>query len=125
MLFQQRAFLTRPAQAGPMPTPPGGQRGVFEFWRPVGIATGGVGLIARPWLNAIEATVIGVVGSDEEATIAREHGCLHVVVSTREDIAGRVRAITGEAGVPVVCDWVGKDTFLRSLDYPRPRGRGE
>jgi NADPH2:quinone reductase len=85
-------------------------------------AAGGVGLIACQWLKAIGATVIGTVGSDEKAEVARAHGCEHVIVSTREDIAKRVREITGGAGVPVVYDSVGKDTFLASLDSLRPLG---
>jgi NADPH2:quinone reductase len=85
-------------------------------------AAGGVGLIACQWLKALGATVIGTVGSDEKAAIARAHGCDHVVVSTREDLAGRVREITGGAGVPVVYDSVGKDTFLASLDCLKPLG---
>jgi NADPH:quinone reductase len=85
-------------------------------------AAGGVGLIACQWLKALGATVIGTVGSDEKAAIARAHGCDHVIISTREDIAKRVREITGGAGVPVVYDSVGKDTFLASLDCLKPRG---
>jgi NADPH:quinone reductase len=85
-------------------------------------AAGGVGLIACQWLKAIGATVIGTVGSDEKAVVARAHGCDHVIVSTKEDIAKRVREITGGAGVPVVYDSVGKDTFLSSLDCLRPLG---
>ncbi len=85
-------------------------------------AAGGVGLIACQWLKAIGATVIGTVGSDEKAAVARAHGCEHVIISTREDIAKRVREITGGAGVPVVYDSVGKDTFLSSLDCLRPLG---
>jgi NADPH2:quinone reductase len=85
-------------------------------------AAGGVGLIACQWLKALGATVIGTVGSDAKAAIARAHGCDHVLISTREDIARRVREITGGAGVPVVYDSVGKDTFLSSLDCLRPLG---
>ena len=85
-------------------------------------AAGGVGLIACQWLSALGATVIGTVGSDEKATVARAHGCEHVIISNREDIARRVREITGGAGVPVVYDSVGKDTFLASLDSLRPLG---
>jgi NADPH2:quinone reductase len=85
-------------------------------------AAGGVGLIACQWLKALGATVIGTVGSEEKAAVAREHGCDHVIISTREDIAKRVRAITEGAGVPVVYDSVGKDTFLSSLDCLRPLG---
>lgn len=85
-------------------------------------AAGGVGLIACQWLKALGATVIGTVGSDEKAVMARAHGCDHVIISTREDIAKRVREITGGAGVPVVYDSVGKDTFLSSLDCLRPLG---
>jgi NADPH2:quinone reductase len=85
-------------------------------------AAGGVGLIACQWLRALGATVIGTVGSDEKAAVARAHGCDHVIVSTREDVAGRVREITGGRGVPVVYDSVGRDTFLASLDCLRPLG---
>ena len=85
-------------------------------------AVGGVGLIACQWLKAIGATVIGTVGSDDKVAIARAHGCDHVIVSTREDIAQRVREITYGKGVPVVYDSVGKDTFLSSLDCLQPLG---
>jgi NADPH:quinone reductase len=85
-------------------------------------AAGGVGLIACQWLKALGATVIGTVGSDEKAEIAKAHGCEHVIISTKEDIAKRVREITGGAGVPVVYDSVGKDTFLSSLDCLKPLG---
>jgi NADPH2:quinone reductase len=85
-------------------------------------AAGGVGLIACQWLKALGATVIGTVGTEEKAAVARSHGCEHVIISTREDIAKRVREITGGAGVPVVYDSVGKDTFLSSLDCLRPLG---
>jgi len=85
-------------------------------------AAGGVGLIACQWLKALGATVIGTVGSDEKVPIARAHGCDHVIVSAREDLAKRVREITGGAGVPVVFDSVGRDTFLASLDCLRQLG---
>ena len=85
-------------------------------------AAGGVGLIACQWLKALGATVIGTVGSDEKAAIASAHGCEHVIVSTREDFAQRVREITNGEGVPVVYDSVGKDTFLASLDCLKPLG---
>jgi NADPH2:quinone reductase len=85
-------------------------------------AAGGVGLIAIQWLKAIGATVIGTVGSDAKAALARAHGCDHVVVYTREDFAKRVREITRGEGVPVVYDSVGKDTFEGSLDCLRPLG---
>lgn len=85
-------------------------------------AAGGVGLIACQWLKAIGATVIGTVGSDDKAALARAHGCDHVIISTREDIAKRVRELTAGKGVPVVYDSVGKDTFMSSLDCLQPRG---
>src|SRR6185369_13715295 len=65
-------------------------------------AAGGVGLIACQWLKALGATVIGTVGSDEKAALAREHGCEHTIVYTKQDFAQRVREITGGRGVPVV-----------------------
>jgi NADPH2:quinone reductase len=85
-------------------------------------AAGGVGLIAVQWLKAIGATVIGTVGSDEKAALARQHGCDHVIVYTREDFVARVKELTGGAKVPVVYDSVGKDTFDGSLDCLRPLG---
>ncbi len=85
-------------------------------------AAGGVGLIACQWLKALGATVIGTVGSDQKVEVARAHGCDHVIVSTREDVAKRVREITGGEGVPVVYDSVGKDTFMASLDCLKPLG---
>ena len=85
-------------------------------------AAGGVGLIACQWAKAIGVTMIGVVSSDAKAETAKAHGCTHTIVSTREDIAKRVREITGGKGVPVVYDSVGKDTLMASLDSLQPRG---
>ncbi|MEO8159411.1 MAG: quinone oxidoreductase [Betaproteobacteria bacterium] len=85
-------------------------------------AAGGVGLIACQWLKALGATVIGTVGSDEKAKIAKAHGCDHTIVYTRENFVERVKDITGGAKVPVVFDSVGKDTFAGSLDCLKPRG---
>ena len=85
-------------------------------------AAGGVGLIACQWAKAIGATVIGTVGTDEKAELARAHGCDHPVVYTREDFVERVREITGGKGVPVAYDSVGKTTFAGSLDCLAPRG---
>ncbi len=85
-------------------------------------AAGGVGLIVCQWAKALGATVIGTVGSDAKAALARAHGCDHPIVYTREDFVARVREITGGAGVPVVYDSVGADTFMKSLDCLRPLG---
>jgi len=85
-------------------------------------AAGGVGLIACQMAKAIGAKVIGTVGSDEKAKLARAHGCDHVIVYTRENFVERVKQLTGGKGVPVVYDSVGKDTFMQSLDCLRPRG---
>ena len=72
-------------------------------------AAGGVGLIACQWLKALGATVIGTVGSEEKATLAKAHGCDHTIIYTREDFPKRVREITDGKGVPVVYDSVGKE----------------
>ena len=85
-------------------------------------AAGGVGLIACQIAKAIGATVIGTVGSDEKAKLARAHGCDHTIVYTRENFVERVKQLTDGKGVPVVYDGVGKDTFMQSLDCLRPRG---
>lgn len=85
-------------------------------------AAGGVGLIACQWAKALGATVIGTVGSDEKARLARAHGCDHVIVYSRENFVERVKEITGGRGVPVVYDSVGKDTWPASLDCLQPLG---
>ena len=85
-------------------------------------AAGGVGLIACQWAKELGATVIGTVGSDEKAALARAHGCDHPIVYTRESFTERIRELTGGAGVPVVYDAVGRDTFEGSLDCLAPRG---
>jgi NADPH2:quinone reductase len=85
-------------------------------------AAGGVGLIVCQWAKALGATVIGTVGSDQKAALARAHGCDHPIVYTRENFSERVRQITGGEGVPVVYDSIGKDTFTGSLDCLRPLG---
>jgi NADPH2:quinone reductase len=85
-------------------------------------AAGGVGLIVCQWAKALGATVIGTVGSDAKAAIARAHGCDHTIVYTRENFTQRVREITAGEGVPVVYDSIGKDTFFGSLDCLRPLG---
>ena len=85
-------------------------------------AAGGVGTIACQWLKALGVTVIGTVGSDEKARVAKAHGCDHTIVYTRENFADRVMEITDGRGVPVVFDSVGKDTFTGSLASLQPRG---
>jgi NADPH2:quinone reductase len=85
-------------------------------------AAGGVGLILDQWASHLGATVIGTVGSDEKAKIARAHGCAHTINYTREDFVKRVEEITQGRKVPVVYDSVGRDTFLKSLDCLAPTG---
>ena len=85
-------------------------------------AAGGVGLIACQWAKALGATVIGTVGTEEKADLARAHGCDHPIIYTRENFTERVREITGGEGVPVVYDSVGKLTFDGSLDCLSPLG---
>jgi NADPH2:quinone reductase len=85
-------------------------------------AAGGVGQIACQWAKHIGATVIGTVGSDEKIALAKDNGCAHVLNTRKEDWVKRVREITNGAGVPVVYDSVGKDTFMGSLDCLSLRG---
>jgi len=85
-------------------------------------AAGGVGLIVCQWAKHLGATVIGTVGSEDKAALARAHGCDHPILYRSEDVVARVREITGGAGVPVAYDSVGADTYLGSLDCLRPRG---
>ncbi|WP_313952550.1 quinone oxidoreductase [Accumulibacter sp.] len=85
-------------------------------------AAGGVGMIACQWAKTLGATVIGTVSSAAKAALAAAHGCDQVIDYTREEVAPRVREITGGDGVAVVYDGVGKDTFAGSLDSLRTRG---
>ena len=85
-------------------------------------AAGGVGLIACQWARALGVTMIGTVSTEEKAAIARAHGCAHTIVTSRDNIAQRVREITGGKGVPVVYDSVGKDTVQASIDSLQVRG---
>jgi NADPH2:quinone reductase len=85
-------------------------------------AAGGVGQILCQWAKHLGATVIGTVGSDEKAALAKRAGCRHVVVTSKEKFVDRVKAITKGKGVPVVYDGVGKDTFMDSLDCLSPLG---
>jgi NADPH:quinone reductase len=85
-------------------------------------AAGGVGLILCQWAKSLGAKVIGVVGSQAKADLARKNGCRHVLLQGQDDIVARVKEITRGAGVPVVYDAVGKDVFMLSLDCLRPLG---
>jgi NADPH2:quinone reductase len=85
-------------------------------------AAGGVGLIACQWARALGATVIGTVGTEEKAKLARAHGCHHVIVYTRERFVDRVKEITGGGGVRAAYDSVGRDTYLGSLECLQPLG---
>jgi NADPH2:quinone reductase len=85
-------------------------------------AAGGVGLILCQWAKALGAKVIGVVGSDAKAEIARKHGCWRVLISGRDELVASVRKLTKDVGVAVVYDAVGKDTFMESLDCIRRLG---
>ena len=85
-------------------------------------AAGGVGLILCQWAKHLGATVIGTVGSDEKAELAKANGCDHPIVYTRENFAERVKEITDGKGVPVVYDSVGAATWEGSLDCLQPRG---
>lgn len=85
-------------------------------------AAGGVGLIACQWARHIGATMIGTVGSQDKAELARAHGCTHTINYRTENFVERVKELTGGRGVDVVYDAIGKDTFPASLDCLRPRG---
>jgi NADPH2:quinone reductase len=85
-------------------------------------AAGGVGLIACQWAAYIGATLIGTVGSDEKAALAKEHGAAHTINYRTEDFVARVKEITNGRGVDVAYDSIGKDTFPKSLDCIRPLG---
>ena len=85
-------------------------------------AAGGVGLIMCQWAAALGATVIGTVGTEEKAELAKAHGCAHPIVYSKQDFVAEVQRITGGDKLPVVYDSVGRDTFMKSLDCLRVRG---
>ncbi|WP_427306946.1 quinone oxidoreductase family protein [Cupriavidus sp. H39] len=85
-------------------------------------AAGGVGLIVSQWAKLLGLTVIGTVSTAAKAELARAHGCAHIIDYSREDVASRVRELTDGAGVSVVFDSVGRDTFQGSLDSLTRRG---
>ncbi|WP_431956476.1 quinone oxidoreductase family protein [Nocardia lijiangensis] len=85
-------------------------------------AAGGVGLLFTQWAKLLGVTVIGTVSSEQKAETAKAHGCDHVIIYTREDVATRVREITSGTGVPVVYDSIGKTTYRSSLDSLARRG---
>ncbi|HEV8407473.1 MAG TPA: quinone oxidoreductase [Sphingomicrobium sp.] len=85
-------------------------------------AAGGVGLIMCQWAAALGATVIGTVGTEEKAELARMHGCAHPIVYSKQDFLPEVKRITAGEKLPVVYDSVGRDTFMKSLDCLKIRG---
>ncbi len=85
-------------------------------------AAGGVGLILSQWANLLGAKVIGCVGSEAKAQLAKENGCHHTILYRNENIAERVREITDGEGVAVAYDSIGKSTFNASLDSLKPFG---
>jgi NADPH2:quinone reductase len=95
------------------------QAGDFVLWH---AAAGGVGLIACQWARALGLQLIATAGSDAKCQLALEHGATHAINYRTDDFVARVKAITGGAGVKVVYDSVGKDTFDGSLNVLRPFG---
>ncbi|HTH17346.1 MAG TPA: quinone oxidoreductase, partial [Magnetospirillum sp.] len=85
-------------------------------------AAGGVGLILCQWAKHLGCTVIGTVGSEEKAELARANGCDHPILYKQHNFVDKVRQLTDGTGVPVVYDGVGADTFMGSLDCLRPLG---
>ena len=85
-------------------------------------AAGGVGTLLCQWARHLGATVIGCVGSPEKARLAQENGCHHTILYRDEEVAVRVRDITGGAGVAAVYDSIGQATLTASLDSLRPTG---
>ena len=85
-------------------------------------AAGGVGLMMSQCARSLGAIVIGIVGNDEKAALAKKNGCKHALVRGRDEIAAQVKKLTKGLGAHVVYDSVGKDTFLESLDCLRRRG---
>jgi NADPH:quinone reductase len=95
------------------------KKGETVLWH---AAAGGVGQIATQWLKKLGVTVIGTVGSDDKAKMAKALGCKHVINYSSENFVERVKEITKGKKLPVVYDAVGKSTWEGSLDCLQPRG---
>ncbi len=91
-------------------------------WALIHAAAGGVGLLLVQMAKRLGATVIGTVGNEAKAELARAAGADHVIIYTRQEFQPEVRRLTGGQGVHVVYDSVGKSTFEGSLDSLRLRG---
>jgi NADPH2:quinone reductase len=85
-------------------------------------ASGGVGLLAGQWGRHLGAQMIGVAGGSEKCRLALANGYAFAIDRHAEDIAARVREITGGAGVPVAYDSVGRDSFETTIRCLAPRG---
>ncbi|WP_158745573.1 quinone oxidoreductase [Acidisphaera sp. L21] len=85
-------------------------------------AAGGIGLILCQWAKSLGATIIGTVSSREKADLAKSYGCTYPVVADEADFVAQAKELTNGAGLPIVYDSIGKDTFFRSLDCLRPLG---
>jgi NADPH2:quinone reductase len=85
-------------------------------------AAGGVGLILCQWAKHLGARVIGTVGSEDKAALAKKHGCHHPIVYTKENFVEAALKITKGKKLPVVYDSIGQATFPASLDLLQPRG---
>jgi NADPH2:quinone reductase len=95
------------------------QPGQFVLWH---AAAGGVGLLAGQWGKHIGARMIGVAAGPDKCRLALDNGYAFCIDRLSEDVAERVKEITGGAGVPVVYDSVGKNSFEQSLNSLAPRG---
>jgi NADPH2:quinone reductase len=85
-------------------------------------AAGGVGLIACSWLAHLGITVIGTVGSEEKADLARQHGCAHPILYRHESVIDQVKNLTNGQGCAIVYDSIGADTLMDSLACTAKRG---
>lgn len=85
-------------------------------------AAGGVGLIACQWAKSEGITLIGTAGTDEKCQMALDHGAAQCINYRTDDFVARVKELTNGAGVDVVMDSVGADTFEGSLDCLKPLG---
>ena len=85
-------------------------------------AAGGMGLILCQWAKALGATIVGTVSTDAKAEVARQAGCHHPIVRSKEDFVAKVRDVTDGEGAAVVYEAIGKDTLRASLDCLRPMG---
>lgn len=85
-------------------------------------AAGGLGQILSRWAKLLGATVIGTVGSESKADVARNAGADHVLLRRDTDWVAEVRDLTSGRGVHLAYDGIGGAVLAQTMAAVRPFG---